>query len=44
MEVGHGELDDVRNWKYDKYFLAMGNIILRLLLGLRKNDENDSVF
>lgn len=45
MESGYGEVNDVRNWKYERYFLTMGlrNIILRIL-DLRKNDENDSVF
>lgn len=42
-EAGYDEVNDVRNWKYDRYFLTLGNI-LRILLSLRKNDENDSVF
>ena len=42
-EAGYDEVNDVRNWKYDRYFLTLGNI-LRILLSLRKNDENDSIF
>lgn len=43
-EAGYDEINDVRNWKYDRYFLTLGDIILRIVLSLRKNDENDSIF
>ena len=43
-KAGYDEINDVRNWKYNRYFLTLGDIILRIVLSLRKNDENDSIF